>query len=57
MTTHVDEATTEVEVEPTPAAGEDSGPAELWQELARTRALDARLRRDRARTSSRGFDD
>jgi len=57
MTTHIDEATTDVKVEDTPAAPEDSGPGELWQELARNRALATRLKRDRARTAGRGFDD
>lgn len=57
MTTHVDELTSEVAVEPGPAPGPDAGPPPEWEALARLRAQQRRLLEDRWRTAAEGLDD
>lgn len=58
MSVHVGEVTSEVVVEPEPAAGETEGQAGgwTWADEDRFRALQERLDIDHARTRARGFD-
>jgi hypothetical protein len=57
MTTHVDELTSEVSVEPQPAAGTAAAAAPDWEAQARLREQLCRLLADQQRTAAEGFDD
>jgi hypothetical protein len=57
MTTHVDELTSDVSVEPEPAPGSAAGPAPDWEAQARLREQLCRLKEDAWRTAAEGFDD
>jgi hypothetical protein len=58
MPVNIGQVTSDVTVEPTPAAGDGpSGVAASGELKERERAARERLARDRARTSAEGFDD
>lgn len=57
MTTQVDELTSEVSVEPEPAAAPAAAETPEWEAELRLRAQLLRLAEDRRRTAAEGFDD
>lgn len=56
MSIHVDELSSEIQVEPEPAAPK-GGEEMVWSQRERLQAMMARLQRDAQRTRSRGYDD